>query len=397
MNILSSNKSTRKKNKNGQGGIYQKRKNGKWFGRATDPRTGKRKETKEYNTAKEAQKALNELLHALQNNSYIDKSKATLLQLAKEYVEDQKKNGEICANTVGTKQGNIKRIERMNIANIPIQKVTVNQIKDCLYDMRQYSQAIIDKDYQLIKKAFELAVTNEILAKNPFDSNLKLKKPKSEKQTRKVEALTLEEQKQILKKITDSKIDLKYKIIILLSLKTGMRCGEILALKPQDIDTQRNVIHVTETTTRDERGHVTLHTNKVTKTETSQRIIPISEEVAEYLRKAKIHFVFNKNQLLFCNKKQGIITSGQVNDNFKRLCKEAGITKRVTFHMLRHTYVTNCVEGEMAVATLQKLVGHKSIKTTIDVYTDISNEKKKEEAEKQTEYLKEKGFKTVAL
>lgn len=388
---------TRKKNKNGQGGVYPRSKNGKWFGRATDPRTGKRKETKEYNTAKEAQKALNELLHALQNNSYIDKSKATLLQLAKEYVEDQKKNGEICANTVGTKQGNIKRIERMNIANIPIQKVTVNQIKDCLYDMRQYSQAIIDKDYQLIKKAYELAVTNEILAKNPFDSNLKLKKPKSEKQTRKVEALTLEEQKQILEKITDSKIDLKYKIIILLSLKTGMRCGEILALKPQDIDTQRNVIHVTETTTRDEHGHVTLHTNKVTKTETSQRIIPISEEVAEYLRKAKIHFVFNKNQLLFCNKKQGIITSGQVNDNFKRLCKEAGITKRVTFHMLRHTYVTNCVEGEMAVATLQKLVGHKSIKTTIDVYTDISNEKKKEEAEKQTEYLKEKGFKTVAL
>lgn len=381
----------RRKNKNGQGGIYH-HKNRKWYGRCTDPSTKKMRYTSYYETKTEARKALNTLIYELEHNTYIDKNNATLIQLAREYVNDQVKSGEICANTLGTKRGNIKRIEKMSIANIPIQKVNVNQIKNCLYEMRIYSQSIIDKDYQSIKKSFELAVTNEILSKNPFDSNLKLKKPKSEKKMKKVENFTIDEQNQILGAIASSDIDLKFKIIVLLGLHTGMRCGEICALRPSDIDSRGKVIIVNRTTTRDEKGHVTLHKEDTTKTENSRRETPINQEVENYLKIAKSSFKFNPNQLLFCTNELGIITDGMVNDNFKRLCKQAGIEKTVNFHMLRHTFISNCVEGGMPISTLQKIVGHKSIKTTIDVYTQIPNDKKKEDFEKQTNYLLEKGL-----
>ena len=386
----------RRKNKNGQGGIYH-HKNGKWYGRCTDPSTKKMRYTSYYENQKEAQKALNTLIYELEHKTYINKNNATLVQLAREYVNDQVKSGEICSNTLGTKRGNIKRIEKMSIANIPIQKVNVNQIKNCLYEMRVYSQSIIDKDYQLIKKSFELAVTNDILSKNPFDSNLNLKKPKSEKKMKKVERFTLDEQNKILEIITSSDIDLKFKIIVLLGLHTGMRCGEICALRPSDIDSRGKVIIVNRTTTRDEKGHVTLHKEDTTKTENSRREIPINQEVEHYLKIAKSIFKFNPNQLLFCTNELGIITDGMVNDNFKRLCKQAGIEKTVNFHMLRHTFISNCVEGGMPISTLQKIVGHKSIKTTIDVYTQISNDKKKEDFEKQTNYLLEKGLKSNVL
>ena len=139
-----------------------------------------------------------------------------------------------------------------------------------------------------------------------------------------------------LETLSNSNIDLKFKLIILIGLHTGMRVGEICALRPSDIDIKRKVIMVNRTTTRDEHGHVALHKADTTKTENSCREIPVNEEVEHYLKIAKNNFIFNPNQLLFWTNDLGI-----------------------------------------------------------DVYTQISNDKKKEDVEKQTKYLQQRGQKAI--
>lgn len=389
--------SKRKKNKNGQGGVYPHKATGTYYGRCTDPNTGKLKTTAYYKTQKEAQNALNTLIYELRNNMYIDKSNVTLYQLAKEYVEDQYKNNEIIGNTYRTKQDSLKRISKLTIANMPIQNITVMRLKNVLHGMTEYSQTIIDKDYQLINTAYKVAVTNGILTRNPFDSNLTLRKPKSQKQKEKVQSFNVEEQQALMEALPNSNMSIKYKIMILLSVHTGMRSGEIRGLKTSDIDFKNKTITISRTASRDENGTTII--GETTKTEKGTRTLPMNDNVEYLLRLALNNYVFNSNQLLFCNSKGEPITANTLNEKIKTICIKANIRsgKRVTFHMLRHTYATRIVESGASMATIQRLLGHESIETTINIYTDITNENKKMNVEKYTNYVEQNGLNSCIL
>ena len=77
-----------------------------------------------------------------------------------------------------------------------------------------------------------------------------------------------------------------------------------------------------------------------------------------------------------------------INSAFKRICKNAGITKPVNTHMLRHTFATRCIEAGVDLPVLQKLMGHANIETTINTYGDIYNYYKQKETQKVIDYLK---------
>ena len=103
-------------------------------------------------------------------------------------------------------------------------------------------------------------------------------------------------------------------------------------------------------------------------------------------------------------KKNGeFITPPMINNHFKKVCKDAGIkpdkyvftrfakngvrtvrsnTSRVNTHMLRHTFATMCIEAGMQPVVLQKMLGHRSIKTTLDVYTSVFDKYRDKELNK---------------
>ena len=94
----------------------------------------------------------------------------------------------------------------------------------------------------------------------------------------------------------------------------------------------------------------------------------------------------------------GVISTCQVNERFKRICDKYGIRSgdSVNQHMLRHTFATRSMESGMAYDVLQKMIGHRSIKTTIDTYCDVfeANEQKNVNIMKNKKPMK---FQSISL
>ncbi|MBP1045993.1 site-specific integrase [Enterococcus sp. BWM-S5] len=156
---------------------------------------------------------------------------------------------------------------------------------------------------------------------------------------------------------------------VILSLYTGMRIGEISALRWQDIDFTANVISIKHTLQRISVSDGGKQRTKVIisqpKTGSSQRAIPLAKNLKSYLldkkRGSVSEFVISRGQ--------GYAEPRLINYRFKKLIKAANI-EAVNFHSLRHTFATRCVEEGVDIATLSKLLGHTSIKLTLDTYTD---------------------------
>lgn len=271
-------------------------------------------------------------------------------------------------------------------------------INDFLISLSSYSNSVICKISQVIRSAFDKAVLLNIVNSNPYNIKGLINLPKSDKQDKKIEALTLEEQKLFIKEL-EKGYD-KYTNVFYIAIYTGMRIGEILALSPQDLDFKENVIHITKTLTKDENDKCIV--GQTTKTYAGMRDIPITS-----LIKNVLVFSSNSTNETIFNENGKIISSSTINAHLKRICKNAGIriieTKKkkhkedekavnlkssaVHTHMLRHTYATRCIEAGMSAVVLSKLLGHKDIQATLNTYTSVFNKFKEDELQKYTDYI----------
>jgi len=165
----------------------------------------------------------------------------------------------------------------------------------------------------------------------------------------------------------------------LLALYTGMRLGEISALRWQDVDLIEGLIHVKQTVQRLEtklgKNKTILHFSSP-KTVMSERIIPIPNKLLTYLKKLKL----NSNSDYVVNCKTRLAEPRVVQYRLEALLKKAGV-RRIHFHALRHTFAVRCLEIKMDIVTLSHLLGHTSAKMTLDVYGGSLIEHKKKEVQ----------------
>ncbi len=164
------------------------------------------------------------------------------------------------------------------------------------------------------------------------------------------------------------------KAAILLCLFTGMRLGELCALKWSDIDCINRTVTVNRTVQRiSATGHIskTILMETSPKSESSKRTIPLTDPVLERLRKLKGDkpYIFGEDKPLDPRTMQ---------QRFKRLLKEAGVDDR-NFHTLRHVFATNCIENGMDVKALSEILGHADVKITLNRYVHPTMDTKRQQ------------------
>lgn len=158
----------------------------------------------------------------------------SIITIAKEIEEQKYKDRVTKGSGYNRNLQTIKAISAYNFALKPIQYVTRGEIERFFESERTKSNSTIGKEYRIIKKVFEKAYAKKIINENYFTGYEAIKKSISYKENKDVKAFTIFEQYQFIA-YTQAHPS-KYNNILLLSLFTGMRIGEVLALRLQDID-----------------------------------------------------------------------------------------------------------------------------------------------------------------
>jgi len=226
--------------------------------------------------------------------------------------------------------------------------------------------------FGMLNRVFRAAVRYNTLQFNPCN---KVELP--DKQVPRINALSRQDQHRLEKAADEDKEGLA----VILSLYTGMRIGEICALRWENIDFNAGIIKVDSTlqriTNADETGKKTRLVFGSPKSRHSDRVIPITVNLIEILKAKKA--ISRSAYVVSCN---GSFAEPRiVCYRYQRIIKRAGI-RPLHFHGLRHTFATRCIETGMDASALSRILGHSSIKMTMDIYLDATLQHKAKSIQK---------------
>lgn len=378
------------KRKDNKGRILQKgesqRKDGIYQYRYTDNK-GKRV-TIYAGTLKELREKIKEIQSIIDRRGNYSDGSITVVNLLKRYFE--LKNN-LRVRTRMTYLSQITSIEKTSIGNMKIRDIKTSTAKCWATELYNagLKYSTIDIYKSILTPAFQMAVEEDILIKNPF--NFKLSSV-IQNNTKKREALTPEEQNRLLNFLKEHHTLSKYYDEVVVFLETGMRASEICGLTVDDIKFDKGYIDVNKQLFKD--GHGVYYVTEL-KTNAGLRHIPMSEKLICSLKNI-INNRYIKNEIiiggyakfLFYNNHQSLKTVANYDWMMKSIVKKfnaanpANPLPHITPHVLRHTYCTNLLYLDIDVKTMQYLMGHSDIQTTLNIYTHNNHVQSVERYEK---------------
>lgn len=223
--------------------------------------------------------------------------------------------------------------------------------------------------YRVLRRALRQAVKLQLLAVNPTDA---VDAPKVERAE--IRALTDDEAGKVFSAAKGTQIYLP----ILVALTTGLRRGELLALRWTDLDLDRGVLSVQQSLEETRAGL----RFKPPKTNRSRRTITLPAVTVTALRdhdkeqkaeRLQLGIRGEHDDLVFSTRdretlKPCPIRPRNVTKEFSRICKRVGVTG-VTFHGLRHTHITNLLRSNVHPKIASERAGHSSVAITLDIYS----------------------------
>lgn len=372
---------------NGEGTVFEDKKNKRWIGQYISGISADGKITRKSvygKTQKEVINKLNEVKYKMNNNLYIEKNGIKLVKIMEDIREEKFKSNTISGGQYARLKWTINKIKKDKVGDMKIQDISKEDIQEFLNSLKHLSDSYIKKIYEQFVQAYHRAEIKKYISYNPMNEVIK---PKSNKQTKIVEALDINVQKAFTEYL--SKVSIKdepYKNIFLIQMYMGLRIGEVLALAKENIDLENNLLYVKRTLTNNKEFAIILG-NK-TKTYAGNRTLPIPQFLRPIFEEQIKYANENLYNLIFTNNDYYIRTSA-INTELKRIFKEElnVNSENISTHCLRHTYGTRCIEAGMTAVVLQRLMGHKDVTVTLNTYTSVFNKFKENELEKVNEYL----------
>lgn len=223
----------------------------------------------------------------------------------------------------------------------------------------------------------DFAKENDVIINNPCKKSVKsdMGQPSDKK-----EALTIDVQRKFLEAARDQSYENQYRFV----LQTGLRTGELVGLKWDDIDFKNKTLTISRT--MEYRYKVGEWRIGPPKSGSGYRTVPLTDEAIRILKaqkeknsKIKVIPMEWADQVFLCRKGEPVKNSTYDTALFK-ICDKVGI-KRFSMHVLRHTFATRCIEAGMMPKTLQKILGHSNIGITMNLYVHITEDEKHKEIE----------------
>lgn len=252
--------------------------------------------------------------------------------------------------------------------------------------------AMIRLLHAVLRGALNQAVKNQLVIRNVSEATELLAGPK-----RPIAPLSLLQGSQLLPSIANDRLS----AAILLGLATGLRRGELLALRWQDLDLESGLLQVCQILVRVRVHEATGGPRsrlifQEPKTGDSRRTIPIPLDVVEALRRQKARQgeekllmgqAYEDHGLVFCLANGRPLDPTTFYRHFLALLKRAGLP-RYHVHDLKHTFATLMLELGESLKTVQTMLGHSKIATTLDIYSHVSLDLEKCAAAKLNDALK---------
>lgn len=346
---------------------YTKRKDGLYSAYITVGRTAEGKSKRKYvygKTKQELESKFLELKLLYNKGTVIENDSITIRELGEIWFKQTQFN-----NAPKTKQRNRGILENYiypNLGHMSVKVVKTFHVQTMITEMLSDKTDTVRKTLQIIKSILEIAVNNDFVIKN-VAAPIKIPTFESKEKI----PLAIEEQMKIENSTN------KYRDLFVFLLYTGLRKGEVAALTWDDIDFKNNVIRVNKS--------ISFDTNKGTKKCTKgkkERFIPILDKTRLILEsranKKESKYVFYKQ-----DKEQ--LSDTAIERMTESFIKETGVD--FTLHQLRHTFCTMLYYSGISTKKAQQLMGHKSLKVTLEIYTHLDEEQEGNAAQELNNYL----------
>ena len=344
--------------------------------------SGKRDDISLREKIKQIQKDLN-------SNITPDGGNFTVLELVEKYISQKtgvrhstRSNYKFVVNVIKKEAFGQKRIDKIKVSDAKEWLIKMQQI-----DGRGYSS--IHTIRGVVRPAFQMAVDDDLLVKNPFEFQLNTVVV-NDSVTR--EAITRQQERDFLEFVENDKHFCKYYDGIYILFKTGLRISEFVGLTKKNLDFENSRIIVDHQLqrTRDMKYII-----EDTKTESGERMVPMTPEVKEAFQRIlanrknpKIEpMVDGYSGFLFLDKNGRPMVALHWEKYFQHIREKYNKIYRVqmpkvTPHVCRHTFCSNMAKSGMNPKTLQYIMGHSDISVTLNVYTHLNYDDAEEEMQK---------------
>lgn len=273
-----------------------------------------------------------------------------------------------------------KYIQTINKHLLPtLKEMTINDLEKYNYN-DLVSELMEDLLAKTVKDIVCILKSILVYANDEYNCNIKVKRIISPKLQNENVAVMSHREKGRLESYCLKNNTLK-NLGIIICLNTGMRIGEICSLKWKNIDLDKRLIYVKTTMQRikDDRTNKTKVIIDKPKTAKSIRAIPISNKLYEILLPLKRKY--KEDNFFLTGNSEKFVEPRAYQYEFKKILKKCRI-KSYKFHQLRHTFSCNCIEVGMDIKSLSEILGHSSVKITLDKYVHSNFKTQKKYLEK---------------